>query len=126
MAEKRSICEKSTGQLVDELVTNAFKTGSAACSRVATSEYDARYEDLREALIQRLGQDVSAQIHDLALVSMATWHSQELVMHEQSDQAVATAGRHSQRTNAIRARIIREIDRLLGEAGISITTKTYG
>jgi len=120
------ISEKSTGQLVDELVTNAFKTEFSARRGTALEEFDARYELLRGALAAKLGNDAAAVIHDLCVVSMATWQAQEVVMHESDDHAAATAGRQSQRLNARRTRLIREIDRLLGEAGISITTKTYG
>lgn len=122
----RRIYEKSTGQLVDELVTNAFKTAFAASHGAATAEYEQRYELLREALAERLGTDAAALIHDLAVVSLATWHAQEVVMHEERDAEAAAAGRQAQRTNAQRTSLIREIDRLLGETEISITTKTYG
>lgn len=122
----RRISEKSTGQLVDELVTNAFKTAFAAGRGATTDEYDQRYALLRDALAERLGTDVAALVHDLAVVSLATWHAQEVVMHESRDDVAATEGRHAQRTNALRTKFIREIDRLLGEAEISITTKTYG
>ncbi len=120
------ITSKSTGQLLDELVTNAFKTEFSSRHGGTLEEFETRYELLRSAIERRLGTDLAGLIHDLVLVSMATWHSQEVVMHERSDQAVAAAGRNAQRTNALRTRIIREIDRVLGEAGISITTKTYG
>jgi len=122
----RRISEKSTGQLVDELVTNAFKTAYAGSQGLTADEYERRYELLREALAERLGTDVAAAVHDLAVSSLAAWQAQEVVMHEQRDVVVASAGRHAQRTNALRTKFIREIDRLLGEAEISITTKTYG
>lgn len=121
-----SIAEKSTGQLVDELVTNGFKTAFASHQGRSTDEYEARYELLREALEQRLGIDAAGLIHNLAMVSLATWEAQEVVMHESADASAARAGRQSQRLNAHRTRWIREIDRLLGEAQITITTKTYG
>lgn len=117
-----SIAIKTTGQLVDELVTNAFKTFNTK----DPIEFNERYELLRDELNVRFQSEVAGLIHDLAIVSMATWQAQEVVMHEQSDSKVADAGRQAQRLNAQRSRLIREIDRLLGEAGITITTKTYG
>lgn len=121
------ITTKSTGQLLDELVTNAFKTQFASRNLRSTDEFEARYELLRVALEQRLGADLAGLIHDLAIVSMATWQAQEVVMHETDDDAkVAAGGRQAQRLNAARTKTIREIDRLLGEAQITITTKTYG
>lgn len=122
----RGISEKSTGQLVDELVTNAFKSGFAHVRSEPAEEFDVRYELLRRVLDERLGPEVATIVHDLAVVSLATWQAQEVVMREASDTAVAAAGRQAQRMNARRTRLIRELDRLLGEAGISITTKTYG
>lgn len=121
-----SISVKTTGQLIDELVTNAFKTHHAVSKDKAPAEFDRRYDDLTEALQERLGQDVAGLLHDLAIVSMATWQAQEIVMHESSDKPAADAGRQAQRLNGKRTQIIREIDRLLGETSISITTKTYG
>lgn len=120
------VSTKSTGQLIDELVTNAFKTHHAVSSGSAPAEFERRYNDLRGALETRLGQDVAGLLHDLAIVSMATWQAQEVVMHESDDKHAASAGRQAQRLNGKRTRIIREIDRLLGETSISITTKTYG
>ena len=122
----RDISEKSTGQLVDELVTNAFKTEFAVRGGSPADQFEVRYEMLRSALARRLGEDVAAIIHDLAVVSMATWQAQEVVMSSYDDRVAANAGRQAQRMNARRTRLIRELDRLLGEAGISITTKTYG
>ena len=121
------ITSKSTGQLLDELVTNAFKTEFSSRHARSIDEFEARYELLRAALEQRLGTDLAGLIHDLAIVSMATWQAQEVVMHEKDDDAkVAAGGRQAQRLNAARTKTIREIDRLLGEAQITITTKTYG
>lgn len=122
----RSVAEKSTGQLLDELVTNAFKTHFAIERDSPTAEFERRYEYLREALTGRLGKDVADLVHDLAIVSMATWQAQEVVMHERDDKIAADAGRQAQRMNGQRTRLIRELDLLLGEADISITTKTYG
>jgi hypothetical protein len=122
----RAISEKSTGQLVDELITNAFKTAYAARTGASVEEFELRYGLLRSVLLQRLGQDVADIIHDLCVVSLATWQAQEVVMHEPDDRVAASAGRQAQRMNARRSHIIREIDRLVGEARISITTKTYG
>ena len=121
------ITSKSTGQLLDELVTNAFKTEFSSRRGGSIDEFATRYELLRAALEQRLGVDLAGLVHDLAIVSMATWQAQEVVMHEKDDDAkAADAGRQAQKLNASRTRQIREIDRLLGEAKISITSKTYG
>jgi hypothetical protein len=124
---KRDVSVKTTGQLLDELVTNAFKSGYAALRSSDGGEFDARYELLRRVLDERLGPELSAVIHDLAVVSLATWQAQEVVMSSSaSDRVAAEAGRQSQRLNARRSGLIREIDRLLGEADVTITTKTYG
>lgn len=122
----RPISEKSTGQIVDEIVTNGFKTEFSSRRGGSLDEFETRYDLLRTALTERLGADVAGLVHDLAIVSLATWQAQEVVMHEADDTKTAAAGRQAQRLNALRTRAIREIDRLLGEAQISITTKTYG
>ena len=112
--------------LLDELVTNAFKTTFAHQLGRSGDEFEARYELLRAALVTRLGVDVATVIHDLCIVSMATWQAQEVVMTSDEDKAVAQAARQAQVMNARRTHLIREIDKLLGESNISITTKTYG
>jgi hypothetical protein len=119
------IAQKSAGQLIDELVTNAFKIAHAKRCESAGDEYEVRHELLRDALEEKLGHDLADAIHDLAIVSYATWQAQEIVMHERDDAIVARAGRQAQRSNARRTSLIREIDRVLGEVGITITTKTY-
>jgi len=122
----RDISIKSTGQLVDELVTNSLKQGFALLSSLDAAEFERRFADLDRVLAERLAPDVAELIRDLTLVSLATWHAQEVVMHERDDRTVAEAGRNAQRANARRSEFIRRIDRLLGDAGITITTKTYG
>lgn len=120
------ITSKSAGQLLDEIVTNAFKTTFAALDGRTTVEFDARYELLCRALEQRVGKDFAQVVHDLCIVSLATWQAQEVVMSERDDMVVAEAARQAQRMNARRTALIREIDRVLGESNITITTKTYG
>jgi len=120
------VSKKSPGQLVDELITNAFKTEFAIVEGRDQDEFDRRYELLRDALVVYCGDGFAAIVHDLCITSLATWEAQEVVMHETSDAYVAEAARHAQRMNARRTALIREIDRVLGESGITITTKTYG
>jgi len=126
MPTTRSISEKSTGQLVDELVTNAFKTTFALDTGASDSEFETRYQSLRQALQDRLDIGVASAVHDLCIISFATWTAQEVVMTSHDDTAVAMAARQAQQMNARRTALIREIDRLLGESNITITTKTYG
>lgn len=121
-----TISEKSTGMLLDELVTNAFKTAFAAGGGVSTEEFDRRYLQLSAVLEQRLEAPIAAAIHDLCVVSLATWQAQEIVMTTHEDKVVAEAAKQAQVCNAKRTKLIRKIDSLLGEAQISITTKTYG
>lgn len=121
-----SISSKSTGQLVDELVTNAFRTWHAGISGAPLDELERRYDQLREVLTERLGPELAACVHALSAISMATWQAQEVLMHDADDARALAAARHAQRTNAHRCRIIREIDRLVGDDGITLTSKTYG
>jgi len=112
--------------LVDDLVTNAFKTAFANLAGRSDAEFQMRYELLRAALAERLGVDTASVIHDLCIVSMATWQAQEVVMTSNEDRVVAEAAKQAQVMNANRTTLIRKIDKTLGESGISITTKTYG
>ncbi len=156
MRDPIDIAIKSTGQLVDELVTNAFKTAFAISSERPTTEFDARFDLLRAEIDDRFGCPISAmissvcyslfthreppcadhppqihadmglQLRHLCAISLATWQAQEVVVHETDDTVVAAAARTAQRCNAKRTAAIRTIDRLLCEDAVTITTKTYG
>jgi len=150
------VSSKTTGQLVDELVTNAFKTAFAKSAVRPTAEFDARFELLRAAVDGRFGCPVAAPIvylcdslfshpgqptdllipsihpdlgtalRELCVFSLVTWQAQEVVVHETDDTVVAKAARTAQIFNAKRTAAIRQIDRCAYESEITITTKTYG
>lgn len=119
----RAIEVKSTGQLVDETGTLAFRVARAREEDV--SELLARADSLVQALDRRLGDGAGALIFDLAVVLRACWVAQEIVMADPDDRALACAARQAQRLNGHRARLIRRIDQLLGEDGITVMIKTY-
>lgn len=175
------IAVKSTGTLIDELVTNAWKTGHAIQRGRDTSEFDARFALLRDAIDARIASGVAQAVHStcvvgfvarelmtdivfagvygdrdprieqmqrhvqefterigpskpvlplriwqLCCVSKQTWLAQEHVMGDSDDTTVASAARTAQQCNARRTDMIRQIDQILGEAEVTITTKTYG
>ena len=151
----RDISEKSTGQLVDELITNAFKTAFAASAGRPTEEFEQRYRLLSEAIdtrwaisdvvhrfcislyrspdsefdIPRVSEHKQALLQallDLCRRSLDTWQLQEIVINAVDPALVARAAKDAQRCNALRTAAIREIDRQVGESDITITTKTYG
>lgn len=147
---------KTTGTLIDELVTNAFKTANAIERRLPTTQFTERYQLLRAAIDKRFNGEVAAAIHstsviafssqspvgrdietvvsggiasaiiELRTISKATWQAQEIVMGDHDDATIAAAGRTAQRCNARRTEAIRRIDRLFGEGDVTITAKTYG
>ena len=117
---------KSTGQLVDETVTHAFRTEWArAAAGGEVDELLARAEFLVRALDRRLGSGAGTLIFDLATVLRATWVAQEIVMADHDDATTARAARQAQRLNGHRSRLVRRIDQLLGEDGITVMAKTY-
>lgn len=121
----RDIQVKSTGQLVDETGTLAFRMARARDAGADEAELAARADSLVQALDRRLGRGAGALILDLATVLRATWVAQEIVMADHDDQATTCAARQAQRLNGHRSRLIRRIDQLLGEDGITVMTKTY-
>jgi len=136
------ITVKSTGFLIDEWITACFK-------RDATHSYESiiRYELLSAALNKRLegyyqNEAQWKTLHDLINAlraqSRLCWNAQEEIMGfneftfspylvndlsklERFCEAAVTA----QKTNARRNKIIRQIDRFLGEADIMPLEKTY-
>lgn len=149
------IATKSIGQLFDELVTNAFKSAHALDRLHSIAEFDKRGGLLCAAIRARVPDGIAERVHshcltlfrwrnssglserdltpelhdalaDLCTISLATWRAQEIVMGDGHDSEVARAAREAQRCNAARTARIRDIDRLLGESDVTITSKTYG
>lgn len=116
---------KSTAQLADETATLAFRSAWARDAEADGTELSARLRSLSEALDRRLGSGAGALLFDLATVLYATWEAQEIVMADHDDATTARAARQAQRLNGHRSRLIRRIDQLLGEDGITVMTKTY-
>lgn len=114
---------KSTGQLLDETATLGLRHGH--CEGPDTAAILARLNALSEALGRRLGGEVGPLVFDLATVLCATWMAQEVVMADRDDVTTARAARQAQRLNAHRSRLIRRIDQLLGESGITVFVKSY-
>lgn len=116
---------KSTGQLIDESATLAFRVARSYAEGAGNAELSARLELLVQALDRRLGDGVGSLVFDLAAVLQACWVAQEIVMADHDDAATARAARQAQRLNGHRARLVRRIDALLGESRITVLVKTY-
>ena len=125
MSATTSVGIKSTAQLVDETTTAAFRAAWAierGTSPVVASE---RVAALERVLGSKLGVDAAHTIVNLAIILMATWTAQEIVMSDLGDAETARAARQAQRLNAHRTLLVRRIDYLLGEDGITVLEKTY-
>jgi len=132
-----SITVKSTGTLIDELITTHFKI-----------EVNPSTENIQRALLLETAirirldgneEQIALQVIKLRTVLRECWNSQEVVMQYKdlriSDNLSASAmvdwirvgqaGLTAQRTNAVRNKIIREIDTILGEDTTPLG-KTYG
>jgi len=68
---------------------------------------------------------VGVLIDELITTSMKCWHAQERVMHGKSDKEIAIAAKTAQQMNSKRNKLIRAIDKRLGDAALSPTAKTY-
>ncbi len=127
---------KSTGFLIDELITTRFKV-----ELNPTPENIQRMRLLDAAIRLRLNgreDDIYLQVTKLQVVLRQCWDAQEVMRGAKLPdytpyladgmlelRKIASAGIKAQETNAIRNRIIREIDEILGELDISPTEKTY-
>jgi len=65
-------------------------------------------------------------IDELITTSMKCWNAQEKVVAGGDDKEVAEAAKEAQETNARRNKLIRAIDRRLGEEERTQLGKTYG
>jgi len=75
----RDVSEKSTGQLVDELITNAFKRAHAATEMRDASEFLARHELLSAAIDRRFENPVADSV---ALACCVLFMTPEQAWHE--------------------------------------------
>lgn len=117
------ITVKSTGFLLDELITARFKVEVSP-----TSDNIQRVRLLDAAVRLRLNgreDDIYLPMIKLQVVLRQCWDAQELVMHSKDIPTIASAGIKSQKTNAERNKLIREIDAILGESNITSLGKTY-
>lgn len=126
---------KSTGYLIDELITCRFKVEVNP-----TPDNVHRMRLLDAAVRLRLNgreDDIYLQVVKLQLVLRQCWNAQEIMRSFKFEytpylgqnllelEKIARAGIKAQETNAERNKLIREIDTMLGEADISPLGKTY-
>jgi len=135
----KSLDYKSTGTLIDELYTAQMKV---AAGNIAAK---ARAHTLSRIIAQRtMGLSTQTLVDimlELKAVLRQCWDAQETVCTTPiqnysgtlSDDtlydniySVAKAAKVAQETNAARNKLIRKIDELLGEDGITQLGKTYG
>ena len=117
------ITSKSTGFLIDELITAGFKV------EVSPTTANIQRMRLLDASVRlRLNgreDDIFLQVTKLKIVSRQCWQAQEGVMKGRDVTAIANAAVQAQHTNAQRNKLIREIDTILGESDVSVLEKTY-
>ena len=127
---------KSTGALIDEYITSVFKFDNNP-----TEENTERFNNLARVVNARVRENHSWSSIALQYVQLwealeQCWEAQEtLSKHKGLDCLTATlvelidvaeAGLEAQRTNAIRCKLVREIDEKLGENDRTYLEKTYG
>lgn len=115
-----SIEIKTTGMLLDELITNTLKL-----YHPKGGDHD-RQAALIHILRQR-GIDVELVDHiiRLAVVDSCCWFAQETVMSEDIADKVARAAKDAQYFNAQRNTYMRAIDEVTGYTEDTVTEKTY-
>jgi len=131
------ITVKSTGFLLDELITTRFKV------EINPSPDNIQRMRLLDAAIRlRLNgreDDIFLPVAKLQVVLRQCWKAQEIVMNNRflfdkvyvssndltSLTKLGQAAVDAQTTNAERNKLIKEIDTILGEANISVLEKTY-
>jgi hypothetical protein len=128
-----AISEKSLGFMIDELVTTCIKQEhlSQSGNQPVLAELKQRKQALTAAIEQRIGalgsqtSPIGELIAELTSTLIQCWNAQEDVMGKSDIQQVAKAAKDAQQLNAKRNKLIREIDKHLGETAITVTGKTY-
>jgi hypothetical protein len=130
------ITVKSTGFLIDELITARFKV------EINPNQDNIQRMRLLDAAVRiRLNgreDDIFLPVAKLQVVLRQCWDAQEVVMKNKDIvyspyiqdnylqlNKLAKAAIQAQTTNAERNKLIREIDTILGEANVSVLGKTY-
>jgi len=131
------ITVKSTGFLIDELITARFKV------EINPNQDNIQRMRLLDAAVRiRLNgreDDIFLPVAKLQVVLRQCWNAQEIIMDNKSlfDKTYVSsndlkalnklgqAAVDAQTTNAERNKLIREIDTILGEANVSVLEKTY-
>ena len=131
-----SIEYKSTGSLIDEMITTLLKTTKTTKNK---EENERRWNLLSDAISKRFEKS-PVPIYDERVVDLwqelsetleACWDAQETVMEFTKpldcDAAmwVGNAAIDAQDLNAKRNRLIRELDELLGESDYTQLEKSY-
>jgi uncharacterized transporter YbjL len=125
---------KSTGTLIDESITAELKVLSNA-----SPENIERMANLQNLINNRVDQEswYRINIHATRLRTelKLCWDAQEIVMKYKNKnvddlsleelQELSNAALYAQRTNAERCRLVREIDKALGESDRTYLEKTY-
>lgn len=130
------ITVKSTGFLIDELITTRFKI-----ELNPTPDIIQRMRLLDAAVRLRLNgreDSIYLQVIKLQVILRQCWEAQEVIMKNQDIEhspymndtyfqlkRLAEAAIKAQKTNAERNKLIREIDDILDESTISVLGKTY-
>lgn len=115
---------KTTGMLIDELFTTKMKIIANP-----TQENALRASLLEEAIAERVGcrmymiADLCRSLQDIL---KECWDAQETVSTSDNVYEVYHAARAAQQTNALRNKLIRTIDGVLGEMYTTALEKTYG
>lgn len=120
------ITVKSTGFLIDELITAKFKMAvdpnPVNIDRVSALVASIAYR------LEGTGNKILLYVIDLIYVSKLCWDAQQEIYELSADKEIyyieiALAGIQAQKTNAQRNKLIRQIDEVLGEA--TVLGKTY-
>jgi hypothetical protein len=114
---------KSTGMLIDELITARMKIIANP-----SEENTQRAVSLENAIQHRLQNkkaDISVFVNALTGMLKECWDAQEIVSNSDNVYDVYHAAKVAQQTNSVRNSLIREIDAALGEEAITPLEKTY-
>jgi hypothetical protein len=128
---------KTTGQLIDELITTRFKV-EINPSEENVTRMNALDEEIKQAITGK-EDSIYWQVVKLRVVLRQCWDAQEIVknesmiIHQESLSIaylnkllrLAEAGVMAMTTNRTRNKLVREIDEILGESSATPLTKTY-
>ena len=117
---------KTTGELIDELITTQLKLSFFGYNEEIISRELALISAINKRLTDKQILELAELVGELEEVSKQCWDAQEIITKSHIRDDIADAAIKAQQQNVIRTKLIRKIDNFVNESGFTRLEKSYG